>query len=428
LNIRRIIATAATAVLVGSGVALATALPASAHTFGVTATCEDGLTVNLTNYHPTIPGKDAVPGTPAIPGAHHDAVGEPTITVDNPDYVPGQDAVATTYVQEWRFVHKVGDNSHAQDKWMPFDWNPGKGWDRTGDHRDTTTILVQGHDAIPAQGTPTIEVPNPDYVAAHDDPETPAVPGTDAVPEQHNHVTIIRDGEQLVSSDFGPAFQENYPTPDKTVGHTYTVTVASLDGIGEFTKTLSTDACVVVTPPTPGAANPAATISSSCGLAEVNLTNDGEDILTASFVVYVDGNFHGAYAVQDGDHQKVSLAFDEDSGDHLVVVRSGPAQGDKALATATVKSDCKPAVVTPPTEQPTTPATPAQPAAPAQPVAPAAAPQALVETQPTEDVLAHTGSSEAVRNVVLGSGALVLALIGTAGILWSRRPGIRRQG
>lgn len=420
MNIRKIIAGAATALLVGSGVALVTALPASAHTYGVTATCEDGLTVNLTNYHPTIPGKDAIPGTDPIPGQHHDAVGEPTITVDNPDYVPAQDAVPTTYVQEWLYVqHQNGKTSWHEEGWngIQHGVDTGKGWAYVTpeQHRDSDTVLVQGHDAIPAQGTPTIEIPNPDYVAAYDDPETPGTPGEDAVPEQHNHVTIIRDGEQLVSSDFGPTFQENYPTPDKTVGHTYTVTVTSLDGIGAFTQDLSTEACVVVPPePIVLTINPVTHTEATCD-AGVTYTVPEQDE-------------HIKYAL-NGDTRPTPGTYSLGAGESVTISAHLKAQylGEYApvdysvTITGADKKDCT--VVTPPVVTP--PAPPAPPAAPAAPVAPA---QLLVAQPVTDDVLAQTGSNDLVRNIVLGVGAVILTLIGTAGVLVARRPGVRRQG
>lgn len=278
MNLKKIGATVATTALLGLGLAVIPAVGASAHTFGVTATCEDGLTINLSNYHPTIPGEDAVPGTPAVygPGSdetvHHDAVGTPTITIDNPDYkpaVPGVDAVPPTYVQEYEFVQHITHKTRWETN--P-NWNAGpngKGWSATGNHRDTSTILTPGVPAVPAQpevGTPTIEVDNPAYVAPYDevvhhDGEliTPAVPGKDAVPEQHNHVTITEDGNTLVDSDFGPSFHENYPNTDKTVAHDYHVVVTSLDGIGAFTKDLHIDACE--TPVTPVEGTPTITVT-----------------------------------------------------------------------------------------------------------------------------------------------------------------------
>lgn len=89
-------------------------------------------------------------------------------------------------------------------------------------------------------------------------------------------------------------------------------------------------------------ANAGASIVAICGAADVTLTNEkvGEKQKTASFVVYVDGAFYSAHAVAVGESESVNLTFPEDSGDHVVTVRSGPAFGDVLLATATVHSDC----------------------------------------------------------------------------------------
>lgn len=106
----------------------------------------------------------------------------------------------------------------------------------------------------------------------------------------------------------------------------------------EFSKVFYTGDCA------PGEANGAASIAASCGAANLTVTNalDGKkERLTASFVVFVDGQFFEALTAQGG--QTVTgtpITFAEDSGSHTVQVRSGSAQGDKLLAEATVLSDC----------------------------------------------------------------------------------------
>lgn len=140
-------------------------------------------------------------------------------------------------------------------------------------------------------------------------------------------------------------------TADGTAGPgSYDVTATAVNGHqfenGDATEHLTgsipgNDASLC--PPPVVDANPAATVDASCGAATVTLTNvqeQGEVNKTASFVVYVDGNFYNAYAVTGNDTQTVNLTFPEDSGDHQVVVRTGPAFGDIELAKATVTSDC----------------------------------------------------------------------------------------
>lgn len=80
-----------------------------------------------------------------------------------------------------------------------------------------------------------------------------------------------------------------------------------------------------------------------CGVYSITLYNpqaEGEINGTASYVVYIDGKFNQAYAVESGKTVVVSGAFDEDSGNHQVIVRTGPAQGDEFVFSLDVTSDC----------------------------------------------------------------------------------------
>lgn len=94
----------------------------------------------------------------------------------------------------------------------------------------------------------------------------------------------------------------------------------------------------------PGEPNGAASIEASCAAAAVTVTNalDGKkERLTASFVVYVDGEFFEALVALGGETVTgTPITFAEDSGSHIVQVRAGPAQGDALLAEANVLSDC----------------------------------------------------------------------------------------
>lgn len=111
-----------------------------------------------------------------------------------------------------------------------------------------------------------------------------------------------------------------------------------------FTFTFVDPSTIDCTQP-PADANPGAVLVVACGTADVDLSNElgqNPSQLTASFVIYVDGNFYDAYAVTAGSIQHVSLTFSEDSGDHTVQVRTGPAFGDVLLADDTAGSDCLP--------------------------------------------------------------------------------------
>ena len=129
----------------------ATAAPVDS--FGVCVPSDEKTT---TVEHPAVgeptivvPNPDYVPAVPEVPGVP--AVGTPTIIVDNPDYVP---AVPGT-----PGVPAIGEPTVE----VP---NPDY------------VPAIPGTDAVPAVGEPTITVPNPEYV-----PAVPATPGTPAIGE-----------------------------------------------------------------------------------------------------------------------------------------------------------------------------------------------------------------------------------------------------
>lgn len=246
---RKLWASAAAVALVAGTVTVVAAAPAEAHDYSLTADCQTGVQVSLKYYHDIIPAQDAKPavyGPGSDETVHHDAIGTPTIP--NPDYkpaVPGKDAVPTTYVQEYKYVQHITGNV----KWLTdAHWNPGFGWTGPVDHRDTTTVLVKGTPAVPAQpavGTPTI--PNPAYKAAWDEKVhhdgaliTPAVDAKDA---QANHAKLTDNGAVLADKDFGTTLNLSFPNSDKTIAHDYVLTVSSLDGIGAGTWSKHIEAC-----------------------------------------------------------------------------------------------------------------------------------------------------------------------------------------
>lgn len=121
--------------------------------------------------------------TEVTPDIEHPAVGEPTITIDNPDYVP---AVEEESHIEHEFAFKK-DHPNSP-RWELEGWNAdgnpqSEGWLATGNTR--VVIDVAGSDAI---GEPTITVDNPDYVAAYiedvPDIEHAAVPAVTCPPEE----------------------------------------------------------------------------------------------------------------------------------------------------------------------------------------------------------------------------------------------------
>lgn len=156
---KKIIASAAAALLLGAGLTFASALPGSA----------------------TTPSEDCVPReavaayTEVTPDIDHPAVGEPTIVIDNPDYIP---AVEEESYVEYEFAFKKDHpNSPRWERegWNADDNDQSHGWHSTGNTR--VVIDVAGSDAV---GEPTIEVANPDYIAPYTedvpDIDHPAVP------------------------------------------------------------------------------------------------------------------------------------------------------------------------------------------------------------------------------------------------------------
>ena len=195
-------------VSVAAAVLLAVALPANAQ--------DDGC-------------KPAPARTETIP-----AKGEPTIVVENPDYVPGTDAVYTT-IHHHAVTRNVVDqrwswNPHGQvaqgqtpdvtgsnpydnpDEWtsntssyngedplnVAFEQGDGQGSTGSWFFWTTKTVVIQDawtetvlwQAAVPAQGEPTIEKANPDYVPAStkvvaavvcDAPKSLAATGSNAI-------------------------------------------------------------------------------------------------------------------------------------------------------------------------------------------------------------------------------------------------------
>lgn len=381
----RIIATgAATALLAGALVGFAAAPASATYEECVPAAAWTEVIEHPGVGTPTIeaPNPDYVAEVPAIP-----AQGNPTISVEvtNPDYVPAKDAVYENHITEKEYKKYKGKWPFGwwDVQWFPVEAQP-HGWEWTGNVKMTPVEVTP---AQPAVGTPTIWVdqPNPAYV-----PEVPAVPAQG--------------------------------TP--------TIEVPNPDYVAPTTETVEHPA---VTCPAPPAHT--ATGATECGEWTITIGNEQEEGYengTASFVLYIDGEFESAHAVMGGESTVLSGSFDEDSGTHEVIVRSGPAQGDRVVFSLIVESDCE--VTVPPTEEPTeptepeeptTPVTPEEPAAPAAPEAPApaAAPAAAAAKTATveadeADTLAQTGIDPLVLALGLPMGVAALA---AGGLLLARR-------
>ncbi|MFF2371577.1 hypothetical protein [Agromyces sp. NPDC058110] len=312
--------------VLGAGLALAgAAAPASATTEpttnSVVGTC-DALSIDLSGY--TVePGADAVTETVEI----SPAVAE----VSHTDYV-------------YRTILGKEHVSHKDSGWqLWYDWRWYYFTGETSKH-----VEVEAKDAV----TEEREV-------------TPAIPA-DATP---NTVTVVIDGETVVDgesfgAEYAPAafaLEKGEPGTETYGTHTYSVSVTAYEGFGvePTTSVVGSDSTSCET----GDFAAAATVdtATTCGTAVVTLTND--ELLaskvngTYSAIVSVDGAVKDIVAVFENQPVSKTYTFAEDSGEHVVEVRTGPAHGDTLLASVTVDSDC---VVNP--IDPVDPVDPADPA------------------------------------------------------------------
>lgn len=449
---QRIMSAGLAGLLLAGGMVAGVATPASAHTPAASATCE-ALDISA-QYYETKPGTPAV-GEPqitidnpdyvaAIPGTP--AVGEPTIKVEkpNPDYKPEQAATYETVVTDREY-------KKLKVFWWDYQWfpetakpNPNSGWIATG---NTKTKQIEKTPYVPAQDTPTILVdePNPAYVPATpdqpaqgeptivvDNPEyTPATEG-DSTP---NTVTATIDGVEVLSDSFGESYSETIPFENKYVAHDWSVTITAWndpDGSNGWTKTISGTTTPCEEPETSvSPANPTASLTAICGSATMILTNplinDAEQ-LTASFIAEVDGEFYDAYSVMAGGREEVVIDFDEDSGDHTIEVFQAGTSEWKSIAKGTVPSDCE----VPPTEEPEEPTKPEEPTTPTTPdkVTPVKVTSTQVKAAavaPTTDTLAATGADGSEIVWGLTGGALAIALGALAIMLGMRRRQVKNE-
>lgn len=193
----KFIRSAVAALLVAGGLSLGAALPAAATED--TATC--------------------VPKDAWVETINHAAVGEPTKTIPNPDYVPATDPVTVSTWWNWSpnkdqgpFDGPPGFPVDERGTWQGPHTEGGPGQDRTGTyqqgegngswfHRETVTTPGK-----PAVGEPTLTVPNPDYVPART--------------ETINHPAVVcppEDPDLLVITPLAPTFTDLCGTANDTI-------------------------------------------------------------------------------------------------------------------------------------------------------------------------------------------------------------------
>ncbi|ANJ28136.1 hypothetical protein [Agromyces aureus] len=299
--------------VLGAGLALAgTVAPAAAATptpaTSIVGSC-DALSVDLAGYA-VEPGADAVYETVEV----SPAVAE----VSHTDY---QYSWSFLFWGETRWAHKDSGAHVIYDS---------KLWERTG--------LTQTHVEVAAQDAVTEQ----QLVSA-------AIPA-DATP---NTVTVTIDGATVVD---GLAFGAEYAPADfalakgtpgtETYGtHTYSVSVTAYQGYGAEPVASVVDSGSTECATGDFAAAATIDTDTTCGAAIVTLTN--AELLaskingTYSAIVSVDGKMKDIVAVFENAPLTLdAYTFAEDSGEHTVEVRTGPAHGDALLAKTTVDSDC----------------------------------------------------------------------------------------
>lgn len=302
---KKFIAGAAAALLVTAGLTLATASAATA----------------------TTPPDQCVPSDAWTETIDHPAVGEPTITIDNPDYEPAVEEVTDTieHPAEYETVHHEAEYIH-HDAVFKTEWKYTK-------HGGYGFIWVDNDEFkyIKADGTGTNNKPwlGWYYERTQHTREVEVTPAWDElVKEAWDEQVLVKEAwtETIVVVEGKPAVGEP------------TIVVDNPDYQPAWTETIEHEA--VTCPPAPAA--PHADIVTACGSADVTLANEIEEGLTASFVINVDGDFYGAYAVEAGaEPVSVSLTFPEDSGDHTVEVFQAGTSEWALIAEATVESDCE---------------------------------------------------------------------------------------
>lgn len=230
MNIRKTIAGAVTALLVGGGLAVATSLPASAHTPEVSSTCQS-ITVDLTNYE-YIAGTPAQTGTrvvtPAVP--FQPAVyGERPLITPAVEYVP-----ANPGVTQYQYSQLVT----GKTKWLDsLTWNPGLGWYYNG-----TTQVVGATPEVPAQEAVYGEAPLISAEVAAQPEVTEQYEVAPATPARDNGVTILVDGVIVHEARFGTSYSYTQPI-DGVKGHTYNVVIDAIGSAYDKTINGKTTAC-----------------------------------------------------------------------------------------------------------------------------------------------------------------------------------------
>lgn len=291
----------------------------------------------------TYGGETCTPSEAWTEVIEHPAVGDPTLTVPNPDYVPAVPAVTTVvnHPAETKVVEHAAEG-YTEYHFAKFTRERTRtlsiyGWGAWSDYGSWSKYSPETHTSWQ---TSTNALGSPQFHSSGDR-NWGTVQWERQWQAQYDgqsrwHETKAAWSETVVTK---PAWDETViVTPEVPAVGEPTKQIPNPDYVEAWTENVEHEA--VTCPTGPGHnANGEAT----CGAWSITLYNQqeaGYEAATASFVVYIDGKFDNAYAVQGGEQQTISGAFAEDSGNHQVIVRTGPAQGDEFVFSLDVTSDC----------------------------------------------------------------------------------------
>lgn len=376
----------------------------------------------------TYGGETCTPSDAWVEVVEVPAVGEPKITVTNPDYKPAVPAVTdiVKHPAETKVVEHAAEG-YTEYHFAKFTRERTRsfsiyGWSAWTDYGAWSKYSPETHTSWQQNTNP---IGSPQFHSSGDR-NWGTVQWERQWQAQYDGQSRWVETKAAWSEtvETKPAWDETViVTPEIPAVGTETIEVNNPDYIPATTRNINHPA---VTCPAPPAHN--ANGEASCGVWDITLYNqqaEGYENQTASFVVYIDGEFDNAYAVPGGEMQTISGTFEEDSGQHSVIVRTGAAQGDEfVFRLDEIKSDC----VTPPvTEEPEEPTTPTTPSTPVTPEKPAPAPVKAAVVAPTADALATTGGDPMGTLWGLTLAALLLASGAGATVLGIRRHQVKNQ-
>jgi hypothetical protein len=392
---KRLIAGGGSALLVATAIVAGVALPASAHTPEVIATCDS--LIASASYYETKPAADAVTEERLVsPAVDYQApvYGEPPIITPAVEYQPA------VYATEYEFRHKllIWKTTWKEDpNWNAEENDHSLGWYATGNTRQGRLITPEVQAQPPVYGEPPLI--SPEVQAKDAVYETVVVTPAQDADATPNTVEIIVDGASLGVAEFGT--DGEWFVPLAGTGHTYEVRFVAWndpDGSKGWTKTFTgtTEPCEQpLTPVTPVA--PTAE-------AGIEMCVDGQSIDANGTITLAE--VEGLRYVGEDDVEYSGTLTDVAPGEYgfgVVADEGYVIEGDDMVfvtVPASVDVECD--VVVEPEPEPTEEPTPTPTTEPTtQPTVTATA----AAVTPSETVLAATGAPSMVPLFALGGAA-----------------------